>query len=50
MTDPLLELRKQLKFPATEKGRIDSPRETDPSKVLKIFKDLQHSPSREQRP
>ena len=48
--DPLLELRKQLKFPVTEKGRIDSPRETDPSKVRKIFKDLQHSPSREQRP
>ena len=38
--DPLIELRRTLRFPVGPAGRFDSPRETDPARVLKLFQDL----------
>lgn len=48
--DPLMKLRSALRFHSDSKGRIDSPRDTEPGNVLNLFLELQKSPLREQRP
>lgn len=48
--DPLNELRRTLRFPVVSGGRMDSPRDTDPARVLKLFQDLRPTPPPEVRP